>query len=53
MLAAIARDEREIIVAAGAEQALAVLRRTPDAVFDQFAGLMASGYAEKMKAEGN
>lgn len=53
MLAAIARDEREIIVATGAEQALAELRRTPDAVFDQLAGLMASGYAEKMKAEGN
>ena len=53
MLAAIARDEREIIIATGAEQALAELRRTPDAVFDQFAGLMASGYAEKMKAEGN
>ncbi len=53
MLAAIARDEREIIVAAGPEQALGEMRRTPEALFDQMAGMMTSGYAEKMKAEGN
>lgn len=53
MLAAIANDEREIIIATGAEQAMGELRRTPDALFDQIAGLMAAGYAEKMKAEGN
>ncbi len=53
MLAAIVRDEREIIIAAGPEQALGELRRTPEALFDQMAGLMTSGYAEKMKAEGS
>ena len=53
MLAAIARDEREIIIATGAEKAMGELRRTPEALFDQIAGLMAAGYAEKMRAEGN
>ncbi len=53
MIAAIANDEREIIIANGAEKAMGELRRTPDALFDQIAGLMAAGYAEKMKAEGN
>jgi short-subunit dehydrogenase len=50
MLAAIANDEREIVVAVGVEQAMGELRRTPEALFDQVAGLMAAGYAEKMKA---
>ena len=53
MLAAIANDEREIIVATGPEKAMGELRRTPGALFDQMAGLMAAGYAAKMKAEGN
>jgi short-subunit dehydrogenase len=53
MLAAIANDEREIIIATGAEKAMGELRRTPDSLFDQIAGLMAAGYAEKMRAEGN
>ena len=53
MLAAIANDEREIIIATGVEKAMGELRRTPEALFDQIAGLMAAGYAEKMKAEGN
>jgi short-subunit dehydrogenase len=53
MLAAIANDEREIIIATGAEQAMGELRRTPDALFDQIAAMMAAGYAVKMKAEGN
>ncbi len=53
MLAAIANDEREIIIAVGAEQAMGELRRTPDALFDQIAALMAAGYADKMKSEGN
>ena len=26
-------------------------RRTPDALFDQIAAMMAAGYAERMKAE--
>ena len=53
MIAAITNDEREIIIATGAEKAMGELRRTPDALFDQIAGLMAAGYAEKMKAEGS
>ncbi len=53
MLAAIANDEREIIIASGAEKAMGELRRTPGALFDQIAGLMAAGYADKMKAKGN
>ena len=53
MLTAIANDEREIVIAAGPELAMGELRRTPDALFDQMAGLMAAGYADKMKAEGN
>jgi dehydrogenase/reductase SDR family member 7B len=50
MLIAIANDEREIIVAAGAEQAMGEARRTPETLFDQVAALMARGYAEQMKA---
>ncbi len=52
MLDAMTRDEREIIVAVGAEQQMGELRRTPDALLDQVAAMMAAGYAEKMKAEG-
>jgi dehydrogenase/reductase SDR family member 7B len=48
MLAAIDRDEREIVVAVGVEQAMGEARRTPDALFDQVAALMAAGYAEKL-----
>lgn len=50
MLAAIANDEREIIVAERGELAMGEARRTPEALFDQVAGLMAAGYADKMKA---
>ena len=53
MLDAIAKDEREIIIATGAEQAMGELRRTPDALFDQIAALMAAGYAQKMTVEEN
>ena len=52
MLAAILRDEREIVIARGIEQQMGELRRTPDALFDQVAAMMAAGYAEKMKREG-
>ncbi len=48
MLAAIDRDEREIIIAEGAEKAMGEACRTPDALFDQLATAMARGYAEKM-----
>ncbi|GAO56746.1 SDR family NAD(P)-dependent oxidoreductase [Novosphingobium sp. MD-1] len=52
MLAAILRDEREIVIARGIEQQMGELRRTPDALFDQVAAMMAAGYAEKMQREG-
>ncbi|MEN9683432.1 MAG: hypothetical protein RLZZ427_1183 [Pseudomonadota bacterium] len=52
MLDAMAADEREIIIAVGGEQQMGELRRTPDALLDQVAAMMAAGYAEKMKAEG-
>jgi len=48
---AMARGEREIIVARGAEEAMGELRRTPDALLDQVAAMVASGYMEKMQAE--
>jgi short-subunit dehydrogenase len=44
-------DQREIIVARGAEQMMGEARRTPDAVFDQMARMMAEGYAQKMQGE--
>lgn len=50
MLAGIANDEREIIVAERGELAMAEARRTPEALFDQVAALMAAGYADKLKA---
>lgn len=49
---AIELNSREIIVAAGMEEAMGELRRTPDQLFDQVAAMVASGYMEKMKAEG-
>lgn len=52
MLAAIARGEREIIVARGVELQLGEARRTPEPLMDQMAAFVASGYAERMKAEG-
>lgn len=48
---AIELNSREIIVAAGMEEAMGELRRTPDQLFDQVAAMVASGYMEKMKAE--
>ena len=52
MIAAMLAGQREIVVAQGVEQAMAELRRTPDALLDQVAALMTAGYAERMKAEG-
>ena len=49
MLEAIAADEREIIVAEGMELLIGELRRTPDALHDQMAAVVASGYAQKME----
>jgi short-subunit dehydrogenase len=51
MIEAMARDEREIIVATGGELALGEARRTPDALLDQMGSLMAGGYADRMKAQ--
>ena len=51
MLDAMAAGQREIIVAAGVEKQIGELTRTPDALFDQVADMMARGYAAKLKAE--
>lgn len=50
MLDEIASGAREIIVAEGVEQAMGELRRTPDALFDQVAGMVAKGYMDKLEA---
>lgn len=52
MLAAIAADQREIVIAVGMEKQIGELRRTPDALFEQMEALVAAGYAEKMKEQG-
>ena len=49
---AVELNQREIIVANGMEEAMGEMRRTPDQLFDQVAGMVAAGYMEKMKAEG-
>ncbi|MEE4155512.1 MAG: SDR family NAD(P)-dependent oxidoreductase, partial [Erythrobacter sp.] len=49
MLEGIAAGEREIIVAEGMELSMGEMRRTPDALFDQLAALVASGYMDKME----
>lgn len=51
MLEAIAADERETIVAEGMELQIGELRRTPDALHDQMAAVVAAGYAQKMDAQ--
>ncbi len=50
MLDEIAAGTREIIVAEGGEKAMGELRRTPDALFDQVAAMVANGYMEKLEA---
>jgi short-subunit dehydrogenase len=52
MLDGIAKGEREIIVAQGMEQQMGEMRRTPDALFDQVAGMVAAGYMERMEEAG-
>lgn len=51
MLDGMAAGEREIIIAEGAELAMGEMRRTPDALFDSVAGMVAKGYMEKMEGE--
>ena len=48
---AIDLNQREIIVAEGMEEAMGELRRTPDQLFDQVAGMVAKGYMDKMQAD--
>lgn len=49
MLDGIAAGEREIIVAKGPELAMGEMRRTPDALLDQVAAIVAMGYMERME----
>lgn len=51
MLDGIANGEREIIVAEGGEKAMGELRRTPEALFDQVAGMVAGGYMDKLEQQ--
>jgi short-subunit dehydrogenase len=52
ILDAVAAGKRELILAEGAEAAIASLRRSdPDALFDRMAALVASGYAQQMGAQ--
>jgi len=51
ILAAAHAGRRELILATGAEQQVAELRRSdPEALFDRMAAMMQSGYAQKMAA---
>ena len=43
--------EREIIVARGGESSWGEQRRTPDALFDEVAQLVASGYMDRIEGE--
>lgn len=48
----IAAGTREIVVARGVELTMGEMRRTPDALFDQMATMVAKGYMTRMQAEG-
>ena len=53
MLAAVDAGTRELVVAEGAEAAIAALRRNdPDALFDRMSAMVQAGYAQQMKATG-
>lgn len=52
ILDGMAAGEREIIVARGVEAAMGEMRRTPAALLDQMATMVANGYMQKMQAEG-
>lgn len=51
ILDGVAAGEREIIVARGVEQAMGEMRRTPAALLDQMATMVANGYMQKMQRE--
>lgn len=48
ILDGIGAGTREIVIARGAEAAMAEARRTPDALFDQMAAMVAAGYMDKL-----
>ena len=49
ILEGIAAEQREIIVARGIEQAMGEARRTPEALLDQVAAMVAAGYMRKLQ----
>ncbi|WP_432200815.1 SDR family NAD(P)-dependent oxidoreductase [Erythrobacter sp. W53] len=49
MIDGIAAGQREIIIARGMEEQMGEMRRTPDALFDQVAAMVASGYMDRME----
>lgn len=51
MLDGIAAGTREIIVAEGIELAMGEMRRTPDALLDQVAAMVAKGYMDKLEQQ--
>lgn len=52
MVRAIARGQREILVARGIERTMPRLRRlSPNKLFDMIAAMMTAGYAQRMKGE--
>lgn len=51
MVDAVDNGEREIVIAQGMEAGMGEMRRTPDALFDQVAEMVAKGYIEKMEAD--
>ncbi len=52
MLRAMARGEREIVLAEGIERTIArVRRKSPNRLFDMMEQMMAAGYAERMKGQ--
>lgn len=51
MLDGIAAGTREIIVAEGFELAMGEARRTPEALLDQVAGMVAKGYMDKLEQQ--
>ncbi len=50
MVDAVAKGEREIIVAQGFEEQMGEMRRTPEALMDQTAKMVADGYMDKMES---
>lgn len=54
ILAAIEAGRRELVLATGAEEQIAVLRRSdPEALFDRVSAMVRAGYAKQMAADSN